>query len=102
MLDQRFHCLAPVRRKCANIDKPHHLGVGTRFGNHDAPIRMPDKDDWAILRGNDPLCYGHVVGERESGILHDGNVVAFLLQYVVNPSHPEPSTKPPWISTMFL
>jgi len=34
--------IAPVRRKCGNIDKPHHLGVGTRFRNHDAPIRMPD------------------------------------------------------------
>src|ERR1700732_1631157 len=45
---------------------------------------MPDNDDWAILRGNDPLCYGHVVGVRDSGILHDGNVVAFLLQCVVD------------------
>jgi len=46
---------------------------------------------------------GHVVGERDGGILHDDNVVAFLLQCVVDAfSHPEPSTKPRGISTMFL
>ena len=45
---------------------------------------MADQHDWPGLRGDDALGERHVVGERGRRVLDDGDVVAVLLQDVVD------------------
>lgn len=63
---------------------------------------MPDEDHRAVLRGDRALRDCHVVRKRDGRILDNRDRIAILLERFVVPIQPDPSTKPPCTSTMFL
>jgi hypothetical protein len=46
---------------------------------------MADENDRFVLRIEDQSCRGHVAFERQSRILNDADVVAAVLQDVIDP-----------------
>lgn len=84
ILDQAGDRFAAIRGKCGDIDKAGDTEVVTGFGDDGSTVRMPYEHHGALLRGDDALGCGHIVGQRSCRILHDTDAVAVLLQDPVN------------------
>ncbi|MCY1240480.1 hypothetical protein D9M72_533320 [compost metagenome] len=82
--DQRGNGLALIRREGGDIDDGLHLFVGAGFGNDHAAIGVADEYDRAVLCGDRALGDGDVIGKRQGRVLDDGDVVAVLLEDVVD------------------
>ena len=82
--DERVHRLALVRREGRDVDERRHVGIGASLGDHRPAVGVADENDRLALRVDDALGRGHVAFERQRRILDDADVVAVLLQDVVD------------------
>jgi hypothetical protein len=84
ILDQRGDRLAFVGSEGGDVDQSGHVRVRARLRDDGAAVRVADEKGLAGLSGDHPLGEGDVVGKRGRRVLDDGDVVAVLLQDVID------------------
>src|SRR5713226_3745005 len=84
ILDKRGHGLALVGGKGCNIHQPHDLWIVAGFGDHRSSVGVADENHRAVLLMNNAFGCGDIVGQRYRRILDDGDIVAVLLQYLID------------------
>src|SRR6266446_5367476 len=84
ILDKCGHRLALVGGKGCDIHKPCDLWIVAGFGDHRSSIGVAYENHRAVLRMNNAFGCGDIVGQRYRRILDDGDIVAVLLQYLID------------------
>jgi hypothetical protein len=100
--DECGHRLALIRSKGGDIHEPCNLVIVSSFGDHRSSIGVAYENCRPVLGCKNALGNRHVVLERYCGILDDADIVAVLLQRVVDAFPSRAVHKPPWTSTMLF
>jgi hypothetical protein len=72
--------LAFVGREGCDINKPSDLRVYSSFGDNRATVGMTDKKHRSVLRINQAVSRGNVIGDGIQGVLNSDGVETFRLQ----------------------
>ncbi len=88
MGDQGVDRLALIRGEGGDVDEARHVPVRAGFGDHRAAVRVAHQDHRTALGVDHLAGRRRIAGERQGGVLHDGDVEAVLLEDVVDPAPP--------------
>ena len=84
VLDEGVNGLGFVRCKRRDVNEPRDLRVVSGFRDHHAAVGMADQHDRALGLCDDLPRGGNVVGQRRRRVLDDADVVATLLETIVD------------------
>src|SRR5206468_11509373 len=84
ILDEGLHRLSLIRSKRSDVDEAGYFGVVASLSDDDATIGVTNEDDRSILGCKRPLCYGHIICQREGRLLADRVSISNFLSRCVD------------------